>query len=129
MALSKLDTFILFHLFKVPALLAAAGIAALLCSEKLMVQASDCSKLAQEKQSIDQVSLDAYGHLLNTNSTLADVIKARGLQAIITSSDPLQVETDLETMKKLEKLGIFCTEASFASNELKATITYPPKIK
>jgi hypothetical protein len=129
MGLSKLDTFILFHLFKVPAVIAIAGVGGLLCSSQVMKQAGAYQQLAHAKQSIDQASLDSYGHLLCPNMTLDDALKAHGLEAKTISTEPLQIETDLHTFQMIEKLGIFFKEASFASNKVTATINYPPKIK
>jgi len=129
MGLSKLDNFILFHLFRVPASIAIAGVGGLLCASQVTKQAGAYQQLANAKQSIDQASLDAYGHLLCQNMSLDDVLKVHGMGAKTISTEPLQIETDLHTFQMIEKLGIFFKEASFASNKVTATINYPPKIK
>jgi hypothetical protein len=127
MGQSKLNSFILFHLFKLPAVLALVAVGGLLCSQQIKEKADLYENLVRAKQEVDQNQLDNYGHLLNPNTTLADFLKSHGLNATITSADPLEIETDLSTMQNLEEMGIACQEASFSSNRVTATLKpYPP---
>jgi hypothetical protein len=128
MGQSKLNNFILFHLFKWPAALALVAVGGLLFSQQIKEQADQHRNLARAKNEVDQTQIDKYGHLLNPSTTLVDFFQAHDIKAKVVSTDPLRIETDLSTMQKLESFGIACQEAEFSSNRVTATMKpYPPK--
>jgi hypothetical protein len=128
MGQSKLNNFILFHLFKWPAALALVAVGGLLFSQQIKEQADRHRNLARAKNEVDQTQIDKYGHLLNPSTTLVDFLQAHDIKAKVVSTDPLRIETDLSTMQKLESFGIACQEAEFSSNRVTATMKpYPPK--
>ena len=128
MGQSKLNNFILFHLFKWPAALALVAVGGLLFSQQIKEQADQHRNLARAKNEVDQTQIDKYGHLLNPSTTLVDFLQAHDIKAKVVSTDPLRIETDLSTMQKLESFGIACQEAEFSSNRVTATMKpYPPK--
>ena len=128
MGQSKLNNFILFHLFKWPAALALVAVGGLLFSQQIKEQADQHRNLARAKNEVDQTQIDKYGHLLNPSTTLVDFFQAHDIKAKVVSTDPLRIETDLSTMQKLESFGIACQEAEFSSNRVTATMKpYTPK--
>jgi hypothetical protein len=130
MVQSKLNNFILFHLFKLPAVLALIAVAGLLFSQQIKEKADLYQSLVRAKQQINQDQIDKYGHLLNQSTTLVDFLKEHGLNATIISTDPVKIETDLPTMQKLESFGVACQEAESSSNHVTATLKpYPPLFK
>ena len=96
MGQSKLNNFILFHLFKWPAVLALAAAGGLLFSQQIKEQADRRRNLVRAKNEVDQAQIDKYGHLLNPSTTLVDFFQAQDINARIVSTDPLKIETDLD---------------------------------
>jgi hypothetical protein len=76
MGQSKLNNFILFHLFKWPAVLALAAAGGLLFSQQIKEQADGRRNLVRAKNEVDQAQLDKYWHLLNPSTTLVDFFQA-----------------------------------------------------
>ena len=130
MSNSRLDNFILFHLFKWSAGIIITGFCCLLLYLALSQQTQHIVNLLRARDNIDMVKLKTLGHLVLTNSTPERVIKDQKLNVLVINHDPYQIVTDINTAARLESAGIVFSEAAVHSNQVTATLApYPPILK
>lgn len=130
MAVNKLHSFILFNLFKLPAVLVLIGVLCLISAGVLFQQATQINNLVTERNNLDTQTLANLAHIiLQTNWTALDVVKASKVPVQVLQTNPVQIETTIGDFKRLEQLGLSLQEITWNGN--KATITlkpYPPTL-
>jgi hypothetical protein len=130
MALNKLEAFILFNLFKLPAIFAVVAVGGLYTAQAIKENANQTSRVARMKEQIKPELLSNYGHLLMAGTTLQSTLGAKNLSVSVLSTNPVQIGTDLNTAQEMEKFGILASEAAFADGKITLGLkTYPPHIK
>jgi len=126
--MSKLEQFVLFHLFKVPALLLAAALAGGAAAGALQHETWRIRSLVQSRAKLDLELIHYNSHFLSTNSSVESVLSAYQIPCRALTNDPVQLELDYEAAKKLERVGLLVQAAEFENGRLTVTLKdYPAR--
>ena len=127
--MSKLEQFILFHLFKAPALLLAAAMACGVAAGSLHQETRRIQSLLRSRAKLDLELIQFNGHFLSTNSSVESVLSAFRIPCRILTNHPVQLELAYEAAKKLEKVGLLVSAADFENGRLTVTLKDYPQAK
>lgn len=127
--MSKLEQFILFHLFKAPALLLAAAVAGGLAAGALLHEARRIESLVRSRAKLDMELVQFNSHFLSTNSSVESVLSGFQIPCRILTNHPVQLELDYEAAEQLEKVGLLVSAAEFQNGRLTVTLKDYPGAK
>ncbi len=125
--MSKLEQFILFHLFKAPALLLTAAVASGLGAGALLHEARRIESLVRSRAKLDMELVQYNSHFLSTNSSVESVLSGFQIPCRVLTHHPVQLELDYGAGKKLEKVGLLVSAAEFENGRLTVTLKDYPK--
>lgn len=125
--MSRLERFILFHLFKVPALLLAAALACVLVAGILQRKTDRIQSLLKSRARLDLELIQYNAHFLSNSSTVESVLSAYQIPCRTLTNHPVRLELDYEAAKRLEKLGLLISEAASENGRLTVTLRDYPK--
>lgn len=120
--MSKLERFILFHLFKTPALLLAAAVACAVAAVVLQHETRRILGLVRARAKLDLELIQYNSHFLSTNSSVESVLNAFQIPCRTLTDHPVQLELDYEAARKLEKVGLLVSAAEFENGRLTVTL-------
>jgi hypothetical protein len=127
--MSKLEQFILFHLFKAPALLLSVAVACVVAAGALQHETRQIQGLMQSRTKLDMELIEYNGHFLATNASVESVLSAFQIPCRTLTSHPVQLELDYDAAKKLERVGLLVSAAEFENGRLTVTLKDYPEAK
>ena len=127
--MSKLEQFILFHLFKAPALLLTAALACGVAAGALQHETRRIRGLVQSRTKLDLELIQYDSHFLSTNSSVESVLSVYQIPCRTLTNHPVQLELDYEAAKKLERVGLLVRAAEFENGRLTVTLKDYPERK
>ncbi len=126
--MSRLERFILFHLFKGPALVLVAAAVCVLVAGILQQKVNRVQSLLQSRARLDLELIQYNSHFLSSNSTVESVLRAYQIPCRALTNHPVRLELDYEAAKQLEKVGLLISEAASENGRLTVTLKdYPEK--
>ena len=124
--MSRLERFILFHLFKVPTLVLVAAVVCGLAAGILQQKANRVLSLLDSRARLDLELIQYNSHFLSSSSTVESVLSAYQVPCRTLTNHPVRLELDYEAAKRLEKVGLLISEAASENGRLTVTLKdYP----